>query len=394
MALTYLNSVMIELPARIDNLTTANLSVENVIGNKFNTANLTALELTVQDVNFPINGGNIYNNTNLYGNLTVTGSVTALSGLVIVPTTFATTTALSVVNTGAGIPLFVQQAVPSTNSVFEARGVDASVLKVNNTLPDNLQAGVEINFPNNGPALKVSNNLGSNIFVVTSGTNVGIGTDTPATALEVVGRITTTSLHTLSGTVISLSGNTIDTNTIRANALEVNTFKTTETVSNSSFSVLLTANQTRTSSLFANTITTNSLSAITATINVFDISVYEMSGFEVKGNLSVTDGVSAKSLSANNAYFGDVYGNTFYGDFTGGTVAGAHTGSFTGSINSTGTLLGRLIIDTAVAAVPVLSSDPGLEGTITFDNNFLYVCLSSGDPFGVWKRVALSAWNV
>lgn len=38
--------------------------------------------------------------------------------------------------------------------------------------------------------------------------------------------------------------------------------------------------------------------------------------------------------------------------------------------------------------LPSLSSDPGVEGTIKWDTDYLYICIGED----TWKRVALSAW--
>ena len=194
MALTYLDSAMIELPAHINSLSTTILTSDNI-----NVTNLTAAELFTDDINFPQTGGYIYNNTNIFGDLTITGSITALSGLTVIPTTVTSTTALSVVNTGTGTTLFVSQTTPNTSSVADFRSNNTSVLKVNNTLPDNGQPGVDIFSPGTGPSLRVT------------------------------GRTALTNLSAPVGVISNLTSNnhtsnSITTNTITANTFNVNNF--------------------------------------------------------------------------------------------------------------------------------------------------------------------------
>ena len=95
MALTYLDSAMIELPATITTLSARNLQATNLT-----TTNLTAANLQV---------GSITNSTNVIGDLTIYGQLTALSGFNVVIASTTSTSALSVSNIQARPALDVYQ---------------------------------------------------------------------------------------------------------------------------------------------------------------------------------------------------------------------------------------------------------------------------------------------
>lgn len=405
MSLTYLDSKMIELPAEINNLSTNNLTAVNIQSNniQINNAsanNLSLAELTVQDINFPTSGGDIYNNTNIYGNLTITGSITALSGLEVVSTTFTTTTAVSVVNIGVGTALFVSQETPGIEGVAEFRGTGVTVLKVNNTAPDNGQPGVDIYYPGLGGALNVSNTIGSNVFVVTSSDRVGVNTTTPRSEFEVGGLTISTTISALTGTFLnvvtpSLSSITVQTRNFTTDTLNANTFNVNRLVPLSSYSNVLSANNAQ-----INTLATNTVNALTGRFEVLDVTKVELSGFQINGDLNITNLITTSVLTATNvntnlvttnninsvsASIQNITGN-LVGDFT-----GAASGNFQGIITASGTIDGNIKINPGTTTAPAASSTPGYgnPGRLAFDSDYLYVCVANE----TWKRVALSAWN-
>jgi hypothetical protein len=405
MALTYLDSKMIELPAEINNLSTNNLTAANLQSNsiQINNAsvnNLSAAELTVLDINFPTTGGDIYNNTNIYGNLTITGSITALSGLEVISTTYTTTTAVSVVNIGAGTALYVSQETPGIDSVAEFKGSGVSILKVNNSDPDNEQPGVEIFYPGSGGALKVLNTIGNNVFVVTSGDRVGVNINNPHSEFEVNGHTITTTISALTGNfsrVITpdLSSVTIQTRNFTTNTFNANTLNINRLVPLSSFSDILTANDAQ-----INTLTVNTINALSGRFEVLDITKVELSGFQVNGILDVTDTITTNLLTANNINTNLVTTDSINSisaaiqNITGninGDVVGTVFGQFQGNILASGSIDGDIKINPGTTTAPIASSTPGYgsPGRLAFDTDYLYVCIEND----TWKRVALSAWN-
>lgn len=392
MALTYLNSQMIEIPANINNLTVQTLSTSHIVGGTTISNNLSCVELNTSDINLPTGGGSIFNNVTLYGDLTITGNISALSGLEIIPTTFLGTTALSVANAGAELPLFVHQTTPSVQGVAAFKGMNSIILKVNNPSPDNYQPGVLINYPYNGAALKVAGNS-NNTFVVTSGNRVGVNTDLPESELEVNGKITTTTSHTLTSfTVLAnaadLSAFSIVTNKIVSNDFITDTFQTTETVVASSFCNTLTAVRGE-----FDKVTSTVLNVSAANIEVLNVLNYEASGFDITGNLNILNTVTCNTLTAANATINTVNALTasipeIFGTLTGDLI-GTAFGSFTGVINAAGSLDGNLKINPGTTTPPATSTSVGSPGQLAFDTNYLYICVASN----TWKRVALPAWT-
>jgi hypothetical protein len=405
MALTYLDSKMIELPAEINNLSTNNLTAANLQSNsiQINNAsvnNISAAELTVQDINFPTSGGDIYNSTNIYGNLTITGSITALSGLQVISTMYTTTTAVSVVNTGAGTALYVSQETPGIDSVAEFKGTGVSILKVNNSSPDNEQSGVDIYYTGSGGPLRASNAIGSNVFVVTSGDRVGVNTNTPRSEFEVNGLTRSTTISALTGSFSrvvtpNLSSVTIQTSNFITNTLNANIFNVNRLVPLSSFSDILTANNAQ-----INLLAVNTVNALTGRFEVLDVTKVELSGFQINGVLQVTDTITTNLLTANNVNTNLVTTNNINsvsaaiqnitGNFN-GDVVGTVFGQFQGGIVASGSIDGDIKINPGTTTAPTASSTPGYgaPGRLAFDSNFLYVCIAND----TWKRVALSAWN-
>ena len=109
----------------------------NVTGTgTFQTVNATGV--TTQNVIFPQSGGgSIVNDAAFYGNLTIYGAISALSGLSVTSTFTSQSSALSVVNTGPEIALFVSQG-PNLSGVATFIGSGTEVLKVNNPNPNPL----------------------------------------------------------------------------------------------------------------------------------------------------------------------------------------------------------------------------------------------------------------
>ena len=77
-----------------------------------------------------------------------------------------------------------------------------------------------------------------------------------------------------------------------------------------------------------------------------------------------------------------------------------YQGGFIDQINNVGTVLnifGDLIVDGGFliggSYIPATSKSKGQRGTITFDDNHIYVCIKDGEEGDAeWKRTALSTW--
>ena len=103
----------------------------------------------------PLSGGtlngnfDVYGNTYINNNLTIGGNLTALGTATFANTIFATTSALSVINTGPGPALYVfQSAGPyDVASFYDGDGIE--VLHVGNANPNGLgKVGINESFPN------------------------------------------------------------------------------------------------------------------------------------------------------------------------------------------------------------------------------------------------------
>lgn len=167
MALTYLNSVMIELPASIATLSTEKLNAENFTGATVNANAINTTDLTVRDINMVGDGGNILNNVQLFGNLTVVGNITATNENTLVFTNTTTTTALSVENIGLGSALYVNQG-PSVEPVAVIKGNNIEILRVNNVVPDSGQTGVVINYNGSGNTFAAGPSSLPDAFIIDS----------------------------------------------------------------------------------------------------------------------------------------------------------------------------------------------------------------------------------
>lgn len=271
MALTYLNSQMIEIPAAIATLSARNLQVTNLTATSIQTPVLSNLQtwnnistivqnnsasweetadiiptvanyLSTQNIaintatlnsasaaNLQI--GSITNSTNVIGNLTVYGVLTALSGFNVVIASTTSTSALSVSNIQARPALDVYQGpAHPIISVFKnntgniatiqdtgltVSGYISAVMGSgigNITVANPYEAGLRLNCtgsggvnwdilsaPSTSPLLAGTLNFYNrnlNISILTlSGTNVGIGTQTPTEKLEVFGNTRSTSFY-------------------------------------------------------------------------------------------------------------------------------------------------------------------------------------------------------
>lgn len=143
MALTYLNSQMIDVPLSVPTLSARTIQSPSVTATNVTVTNLSANNYYASS---------IFNDTNLFGNLTVSGRINALSGLNIVSTFATTTSSLSVVNTGLGRALDVTQA-SNVDGIASFKGNNGEVVRVNNNNPDVGQAGLAISWSGTGPAL-------------------------------------------------------------------------------------------------------------------------------------------------------------------------------------------------------------------------------------------------
>lgn len=168
MALTLLNSAMIEIPATISTLSANTLKTQILTSTNIEATNVNTTDIFVTDVNFPATGGNMINDIELFGNLTVFGGVTATgTDNTLIFSTTTTTTALSIVNLGIGTALDVNQD-SSTGPVASFKGNDIEVLRINNTDPDSGQPGVVVSYSGTGNSFVVERNTKPNAFVVNS----------------------------------------------------------------------------------------------------------------------------------------------------------------------------------------------------------------------------------
>jgi hypothetical protein len=129
----------------------------------------------------PLSGGTLTGNLDVYGNtyinnnLTIGGSLTALGTATFANTIFATTSALSVINTGPGPALYVfQSAGPyDVASFYDGDGIE--VLHVGNANPNGLgRVGVNESFPNKELTVRGSISATENIYVQIIDANVSI----------------------------------------------------------------------------------------------------------------------------------------------------------------------------------------------------------------------------
>jgi hypothetical protein len=131
-------------PARAVTLSAQSLNVQNIdVTGSIKTETLSAENVNVQNVVMPAEGGYVINDAVFFGNLTVFGAISSLSGINVTSTTTTQSSALSVINAGSNVALFVSQ-VPNTDGVATFIGSDIEVLKINNPTPnpDNLPAVV------------------------------------------------------------------------------------------------------------------------------------------------------------------------------------------------------------------------------------------------------------
>jgi hypothetical protein len=146
MALTYVDTSMIEQPSEFVQLSSQSLNANTLTAaeifanNIFLNNHLRSVSLstgTVQgltQVNSINDTVDILGNAEIFGNVTIYGSLTALSGLNLVQTNVLQTSALSVVNTGLGPALYVSQG-PSVSGIAVFVGSGQERVKINNVNP-------------------------------------------------------------------------------------------------------------------------------------------------------------------------------------------------------------------------------------------------------------------
>jgi hypothetical protein len=182
---------------------------------------LSTNNVDIQGITFPLNGGNIFNNTDVFGDVFIHGALSALSGIQVFETIASTTSSLSVENFGTGPALYVFQGA-SVESVAQIKGADGTdILTINNVDPDQGQDGVKINFTGTGNTLVVSNSANATALVVTSAGDINttgqiLSGDTP---LHDIFLTTETDSQTLTYTesayeISILNGNTINLSSI------------------------------------------------------------------------------------------------------------------------------------------------------------------------------------
>lgn len=162
------------------NDTTSQLSISN--GNTVPLSGYVIPNIKSITQNYlPLSGGtltgdlDVYGNTFINNNLTVGGSLTALGTATFANTVFATTSALSVINIGAGPALYVFQAAGPYDvaSFYDGDGVE--VLHVGNANPNGLgRVGVNESFPNKELTVRGSISATENIYVQSIDANVSI----------------------------------------------------------------------------------------------------------------------------------------------------------------------------------------------------------------------------
>ncbi len=182
---------------------------------------LSTNNVDIQGITFPLNGGNIFNNTDVFGDVFIHGALSALSGIQVFETIASTTSSLSVENFGTGPALYVFQG-SSVESVAQIKGADGTdILTINNVDPDQGQDGVKINFTGSGNTLVVGNLANATALVVTSAGNINttgqiLSGDIP---LHDIFLTTETDSQTLTYTesayeISILNGNTINLSSI------------------------------------------------------------------------------------------------------------------------------------------------------------------------------------
>lgn len=196
MAITYLNSAMIELPASIAVLSAGNLYVLNSDIHSLSTYNFYA--------------NNIINNTDIFGDLTVYGSLTALSGIDIINTLTTGATSLSVSNIGPGPALYVSQG-PNVEGVAVFKGSSQEILRINNIDPD---FGAPTVIVTKGPANKALSANGISLF------------ETISAKVNYIDNFNTVNLIAASGTISNLNNSILTNTTINTNTINSTTITT------------------------------------------------------------------------------------------------------------------------------------------------------------------------
>ena len=190
MALTYLDSAMIELPATITTLSARNLQATNLT-----TTNLTAANLQV---------GSITNSTNVIGDLTIYGQLTALSGFNVVIASTTSTSALSVSNIQARPALDVYQG-PAHPIISVFKNNTGNIATIGSTgIMVSGSIGIGTATPLDPLDVSVSSLItGYNDFVTFRQTNSAVGLHSRL----LFGQITTNNMFVEAGNQDNVKGN-------------------------------------------------------------------------------------------------------------------------------------------------------------------------------------------
>lgn len=123
-------------------LFTTSLSAPNLSGSFWGDGSKLTSVTGIDHSKLPLSGGRID------GNLVLNGSITALSGATFVNTIFTTTSALSIVNVGAGPALYVSQNGLSDIASFYDSDQNIEVLHIGGVNSTNPNVGIKTSTPN------------------------------------------------------------------------------------------------------------------------------------------------------------------------------------------------------------------------------------------------------
>jgi hypothetical protein len=120
---------------------------------------------------------------------------------------------------------------------------------------------------------------------------------------------------------------------------------------------------------------------------------FDAGNINVGGDIEATGNISAEYFVGDGSLLTNV---TALADYTNSNVA-AYLPTYTGNIANL-TVTGNATIEGILTAsgnviisnvyVPTANIDPGTTGQITWDNDYVYICVAEND----WKRANLAAW--
>ena len=348
MALTYLDSAMIELPATITTLSAVNLQATNLTATNIQTPVLNNVQLwnnistVVQSnsasweetadiiptvVNYlstqnivintatlnsasaaSLQVGSITNSTNVIGDLTVYGTLTALSGFNVVIATTTSTSALSVSNIQARPALDVYQG-PASSTIAVFKNNTGNIVNV-------IDAGLTVN------GILSTNSTGdSNLWNATY-TNVQTNSALWASNVDTGVRALTSNWQSTYLTVSALSAsweesqdilptvtNYLSTSNVRLSSLTVTGNISAASIQTPVLSNLQTWNDTYTL-VQNNSASWEETADILPTVtNYLSTSNVRLSSLTVTGNISAT---GTASMSALNIVSGNVFPKTTF----------------------------------------------------------------------------------